>query len=972
MAIRYKLKMKHKLLLERLYSMIDSSLSSLSISGSKTKEPVSFENRTQGTFLEYRIGDTWGELFDCAWFHLHGKVPVDALSENLFLKLDFNCELCLFDQNGLPIKGFTNKSSAYDKSLGMPTKRYFLINEYISSSGDVDLWVDAGLNDLFGEFKNGGKIECAEIVKRNPNIRKLYYDLETLLPLYPKQAKRALKLALKEKKISEALEITQRLLNQRTKNNHIISAIGHSHIDLAWLWPIRETKRKAARTFSNVLYLMKMFPEFKFGASQAQLYQWVKEDYPLLYEKIKEKIKEGRWEVQGGMWVESDTNLTSGESLVRQMLYGIRFFEEEFGVRVKNLWLPDVFGYSGALPQIIKKSGLDYFMTTKLSWNRNNKFPYHTFNWIGIDGSSVLAHMPPEGTYNSPISPAFAYKSQNNYREKKISNRTLNLFGIGDGGGGPGTEHCERMVRLKDLDPLPKVNPEFSSIFFDEIAKIREQYPTYQGELYLENHRGTYTSQSKNKYYNRYLEQKLKTAETMLVQAKKHHLFKKEFEAIWKEVLLYQFHDILPGSSIKRVYIECVQAYQRLEKTIDVILEKALGISLVSNINQIDSDIRFYNPLPHNFETYRMVDDKMLFLKADALSDINSKIIVQTAKDAVQSSVLENNLIRISFNKDGSIGSIREKRNNIEILRFQGNQLKVYKDSGNAWNILPNYWWFKSARPTLTQQKNISFGETPCIEQRYKYNNSTIIQRIFIHPNSTLIEFDTLLDWHDSRRMLRTSFPLSLTTDRATFDIAFGTLTRSTLNNNKIERAKWEVSGHKWVDLSNDSYGVALITDSKYGFRVKNNTLDLNMLRATVTPGKDGDLGNHRFRYALFIHDGDHNQGKVDFVATVFNTWFPMYRTSKFPQACWSVSTENIEYSTMKSAENGNGYIIRFYEKAGRKTSCVLKFHNFGECVFKETNLVEEDLSDFGTGSELKLDFGPFEIKTLRFIPKNL
>jgi alpha-mannosidase len=966
----YKLKLKHKMQLERLYSLIDSTVSSLSIMGCKTKEPIPFEHRTQGDFREYRIGESWGDLFDCAWFHLRGKVPLEALSERLYLKLDFNCELCLFDQNGLPIKGFTNKSSAYDKSLGMPTKRYFIINEYLSSSGDVDLWIDAGLNDLFGELKNGGKIECAEIVKRDLNIRKLYYDLETLLPLYPKQAKRALNLALKEKKISEALQITQELLNQKTKNNHIISAIGHSHIDLAWLWPLRETKRKAARTFSNVLYLMKLYPEFKFGASQAQLYQWVKEDYPLLYEKIKEKIKEGRWEVQGGMWVEPDTNLTSGESLVRQMLYGIRFFKEEFGIRVKNLWLPDVFGYSGALPQIIKKSGLEYFMTTKLSWNRNNKFPYHTFNWLGIDGSSVLAHMPPEGTYNSPITPAFAYKSQKQYREKKISNRTLNLFGIGDGGGGPGTNHCERLIRLKDLAPLPKVVPEFSSAFFDEIAKIRNLFPKYQGELYLEYHRGTYTSQSINKYYNRLMEQKLKTVETMLVHAKKHREFKEQLESIWKEVLLYQFHDILPGSSIKRVYDESLAGYQRLEKSLNEILIKGVGVSLVSDMNQIDSSCIIYNPLPRNVETYRIFDDKLLCLKGESFSDTNSSITVQKKENSTQTSVLENALIRIDFSKDGSIQSIFDKEKSIEILRSNGNQLKVHRDSGNAWNILPNYWWFKAAKPTLIAQSNTKFGDIPCIEQHYKYANSIIIQKIFIHPNSKLIEFDTDLDWHDSRRMLRTCFPLSLKTDHAVFDIAFGNLARSTLNKNSIEKAQWEVSGHKWVDLSNGSYGVALITDSKYGFRVKNNTLDLNMLRATVTPGKEGDLGKRHFRYAILIHDGDHNQGKVDWIASVFNTWFPIYLEPKFPHHFCSISAENIDYSTMKSTEDGNGYIIRLYEKTGQKTSCVLTLHDFGEFKFMETNLVEENEVELGIGSVLSLEFEPFEIKTIKLISK--
>ena len=969
--LMYKLSLKQKQLLNRLYSLIDTPIAMLSIRGWKSKEPISFEKRKEGDFREYKIGDCWGELFDCAWFQLLGRVPIEMLKKPLFLKLDFNCELCLFDDNGLPIKGFTNKSSGFDKSLGSPTKRYFILNDYISTNGEINLWIDAGLNDLFGELKNGGNIECAEIVERNLELRRLYYDLETLFPLYPKQAMKILKTALEKKDFSTALVITDELLNNPTKNNHIISAIGHSHIDLAWLWPIRETKRKAARTFSNVLYLMELYPDFKFGASQAQLYQWVKEEYPLLYEKIKEKVREGRWELQGGMWVESDTNLTSGESLVRQILYGVRFFKEEFGIRVKNLWLPDVFGYSGALPQIIKKSGLDYFMTIKLSWNRNNKFPYHTFNWEGIDGSIVLAHMPPEGTYNSPINAEFAYKSWAEYREKKISNRTLNLFGIGDGGGGPGTEHCERIQRLKDLDPLPKVQPQFSSEFFDEISKQQNLFPHYKGELYLEYHRGTYTSQARVKYYNRYMEQKLKTIETMLVHVGKHREYKDMLEKIWKEVLLYQFHDILPGSSIKRVYDECLEAYQRLDRTLNSIIEEAFGITLIKSPLTSDSKKVFYNALPWTLQTYRLNNDQMIEAKASAFSDHKSELKVYSAQITEQSMVLENKLIKIIFNSNGFIRSIFDKEKEMEILRAPGNLLMIYDDSGNAWNILPHYWWFKATKPKLEATKTMIFGHIKCIEMRFTYRKSHILQRIFLHPDSKLIEFDTKLDWNDSKKMLRTAFPLNLKTNHAVFDIAFGNLKRAMRDDNRIEKAKWEVSGHKWVDLSNGRYGVALITDSKYGFRVKNNTIDLNMLRTTVTPGKEADLGAHHFRYAILVHDGDHSQGKVEKISTIFNTWFPVYSDSKFTSQLLSISEQNIQYSTIKTSEDGSSIILRLYEIDGKETECFITLNLFGRSKFIQTNLVEEEDNSLGEGSELKLKFEPFEIKTVRIIKAN-
>ncbi len=913
----YSLKPKHKLKLNKLYKQIDTLVTPLSIKGAKTKEPMPFDQREKGEFVQYNIGDSWGELFDCAWFNLQAKIPKEYMEKALYLKLDFNCELCLFNEEGLPVKGFTNKSSQFDFKLGRPTKRYFQVNDFILSDGTVNLWIDAGMNDLFGEFKKKGKIACAEIVSRNDKIRTLHYDLETLLAVNPRKAGKALKLALKKGEIDQALEITSELLKKDTTNQHKISAIGHAHIDLAWLWPIRETKRKAARTFANVLYLMDRYPDFKFGASQPQLYQWVKEDYPQLYQKICEKIKEGRWEVQGGMWVESDTNVPNGESLVRQMLFGIRYFQEEFGIRVKSLWLPDVFGYNGNLPQIIKKSGLDYFMTIKISWNRTNKFPYHTFTWKAIDGTSVFAHMPPEGTYNSPINAKFASQSQTNYQEKKIGNHTLNLFGIGDGGGGPGAEHLERLKRIANLDPLPQVKQELSSNFYDDLAKDQEKYPTYQGELYLEYHRGTYTSQSQNKYYNRKIEQKLKTLETMLVHLKKHEQYKAELGSIWKEILLYQFHDILPGSSIKRVYDECVAAYEKIYRRLDKILEEALGSPLITDAVAENNCV--YNPLHQEVNVQRFLGGDCIEFTVQALSDNTTNLNIYHPEVTGETDILENNLLKIKFNSDGGIDSIFDKELQIEVLSSTGNDLKVYGDSGNGWNIRSKYWLQKAAKPTLTENKHYRCGPMNYIEQYYTYRNSTIIQRIMLHPDSKLVEFDTELDWQTPKKMLRTAFPLNLTTDHVVCDIQFGTLNRSTGNKTKIEKARWEVPAQKWVDMSKDSFGAAVITDCKYGYRLKNNIIDLNLLRATDHPGKEGDIGKHKIRYAFYVHAGDHIQGEVDWHATVFDTWFPIYAKSKLKEPLLSISEKNIQYSTIKTAEDDGSIIIRLYESIGKE-----------------------------------------------------
>jgi alpha-mannosidase len=648
------------------------------------------------------------------------------------------------------------------------------------------------------------------------------------------------------------------------------------------------------------------------------------------------------------------------------MLYGIRFFQHEFGIRVKSLWLPDVFGYNGNLPQIIKKSGLDYFMTIKLSWNRDNKFPYHTFNWKGIDGTGILAHMPPEGTYNSPINAQFAYKSQDNYREKKICNRTLNLFGIGDGGGGPGSEHLERLQRLRDLEPMPKVRQEFSQDFFDEIAQDSGKYPSYQGELYLENHRGTYTSQARNKYYNRKLEQKLKTLETMLVHMNKHAQYKSVLEKIWKEILLYQFHDILPGSSIKRVYDECIEAYSRIDRSLDTMLGEALGTFLINPPNPKATNV--YNPLSQQVSTWRFIEGGCVFFSVKPFNDSPLSLEIYKSEEKAQTSTLENDLMQVTFNPDGSIGSVFDKELQQQVLQDSGNLLRIYRDSGDAWNILPRYWWLKSQKPQLVSQKNFQCGSMHYLEQQYRFANSTITQKIMLHPGLKLIEFDTELDWHESHRMLRSAFPLSIKAKQAVFDIQMGNLSRSTQNKTSMEKARWEVPAQKWVDISNGTLGASVLTDSKYGFRVKNNTIDLNLLRGTVHPGKEGDIGKHQFRYAFYVHTGDHRHGEVDWHATLFNTWFPFYEGSKFSQPLLAISEKSIQYSTIKTAEDGNAIILRLYESAGAQCQCTIDLSRFGKCEISETNLVEENEKILGHGSEITLHFAPFEIKTLKVV----
>ncbi len=465
-------------------------------------EPVLYENRLSGKHVVLTEGDKWGSLFDSGWFHFTGLIPETGNGIIPVLLIDINGELLLVDGNGDPLRGLTNRSSLFDRTLGEPVKRVFRLPLTAKSGDSFEYWGDAGCNDLFGEVQENGTLKQADIAVCREDIRSLYYDFEFLInwmeniskkdPLY-KSIKSTLQKTsdgisdLTEGTISRARKALKNILTQLTLTDKIkITAIGHSHLDLAWLWPVRETRRKIGRTLSTVIDLMNRYPDYVYGISQPQLLQWVKKDFPVLFSKVKEKIKEGRIEVLGAMWVEPDTNLPSGESLVRQIIYGKRFWKEEFSIEVDNLWLPDVFGYSGALPQILKQTGIKYFSTMKLSWNTINKFPFHSFKWKGIDGSSVLAHMLPEETYNSPANPGAVLKIVDNYCEKNISSHALMAFGIGDGGGGPGAEHLERLNRMKDIaDPGCVIQRKVSK-FFTDWASESDMFPVWEGELYLD------------------------------------------------------------------------------------------------------------------------------------------------------------------------------------------------------------------------------------------------------------------------------------------------------------------------------------------------------------------------------------------------------------------------------------------------------------------------------------------------------
>ncbi len=951
---------------------IDIHAASLSMEGFITDEPVLFKDIQKYALKPFKKGDTWGRLFLCGWFHLKGQIK--KTKEPVYLKLDLSGEACLFDSTGTPIKGFTNGSSTFDKTHGEPGKTIYQINHLIGEDGQVDLWVEGGSNDLFGVLCEQGEMKTFELIYRDPKLSKLYDDLDTLITLikvidrnqepYPTYLKTLLDLyylvIYQEKEwLDRSLKMTEELLLTKTNNPLKVYAVGHAHIDLAWLWPIRETRRKAGRTLSNVIDLIEHHEHFIFGISQPQLLDWIKQDYPKLFEKIKHYVGLGRIELQGGMWVESDTNVAGEEALVRQMLYGIEYYKKEFGVRVKNLWLPDVFGYSGAMPQIIKKSGLDYFMTTKISWSLINKFPYHSYFWQGIDQSKVLVHMPPEGTYNSSASPRSIHLTDVNYKEKEIAPVALLVYGIGDGGGGPGYEHLARIDRQHNLCPLPKVEYADSNLYFKELEKYQDKLPTWQGELYLENHQGTYTSQANVKKYNRHMEHKLRSLEILLTMTNAwSYEIKEKLDDIWKEVLLYQFHDILPGSSIKRVYDECLARYLVLDQALDQIFETIdptyqKGTSI---------DKALFNPLSYPIRWTEKSNHEYLSYEVGAFEMSRPKRVHKLENVEALKTIQTKHLIISINSKTGALDSIKDLRCMKEILSAPGNVLAVYQDKGDAWNISDHYRKQTPEVMTLKSQKMRRNQALVEIENLYEYKKSTLIETVLVDLETDAITFHHELDWKDVGYMLRTSFPLNIVFDEATFDIQFGEIKRSARNENRITSAQFEVPGQQWVSVTDGICGFSLINSSKYGFYVKDQVLDMNLLRSTNYPCHNGDIDKTTYRYQILSHKGNHEEAEIDQKAMIFNAFKPTFAKILPLEKVVSIDEPLIEVSAIKKGFHESYDVVRLYNKSNHMVSAEVIFNTKYQKA-ELSNLVEESLS---THSKKIVHFSPFEVKTFK------
>lgn len=992
------------MILERIYKNMCTPLCDLTVEAFHSREPLPFADRKKGKPIKIRKNHLWGKTYDCAWFHFTGQVPPKGAGKKISLRIDLGGEGCVFDNQGKPILGLTSIADQNEQRHFF-AKRLVPVTKRARGGEEIDLWVDGANNDLW-VFENEPPhlFRMAEIVVENTEMEQLYYDYEMLLRLaeqLPEESPRrhqilfnlhqaSLKLDnYTEAEAKAARKVLAKELKKRNGDAPLsASAVGHAHLDLAWLWPIRETLRKAARTFSTAVATMDRYPHYTFGQSQPQIYAWMAEHYPDLFRRIKAKVKSGQWELQGGMWVEADTNTPSGESLVRQILYGKRYFEQEFGFESTMLWLPDVFGYSGALPQILRKCDIHYFMTQKLSWSLFNDFPHHTFNWRGIDGTKILTHMLPSNTYNNSLLPEQVLLGVKNYKDKAITDSFLICHGIGDGGGGPGVEMCERLKRLENLESMPPIKSEHAIDYFHRIDNPETPYAEWSGELYLERHRGTYTTHGKVKRNNRLMEEGLRRVEWLASLA--GHLAgtaypRQQLDRLWKETLLYQFHDILPGSSIKRVYDECNARYEEMLQEVEE-LSQAMMQAILGQKSSKGKGLAVFNPVNWEREGWLCHENKWLRVTVPAMGYLCTDASAEAEMPALTASKtkLENEKLRVRFNKAGYILSIYDKINQKEVLQEGelGNQLLVYDDqrigpAGDAWDMRETY---ADQEPTWCEMVSCEAkveGPRAILLQKRKYGKSIIQQKIILEAESGRLDFHTEVDWQERGRMLRTRFPVSVRSENLDCGIQYGVVSRPTHRNTSWDQARFEVAACGWADLSQRDYGVALLSDCKYGYCPLPDTLDLHLLRGPNFPDPQADIGKHLFTYSLYPHKGDHGEGQVMRESAELKNplhVFPGIGGRKQPveaEAFSFISTEGTGSDTVfveavKQAEDDGALVIRLSENGGGAASISIRFASALKRV-ERVNMLERKVSALRHGkSHVRLSLKPYEVETIK------
>jgi len=999
-------------------------------------EPVPAAEALAADYQPFAIGGAWGPPWDTTWFRIRGSIPDGWAGREVALgftignagSTGFGAEALVW-RDGVPVQGLS------------PNHREYQVTPRATGGETIEVFVEAAANPPSPFGTNpwplllpdpGGAplftLQRVDLHVRDPEIDRFWHNFRILVDLMmelPDESPRFARVCAGLERACNLLdlpdisdtwpranEVLEELLAERAApGTHHVSLVGHAHLDTAWLWPLRETVRKCARTFSTVLALMDQYPEYRFVVSQAQHLAWMRDHYPDLWERMKVRIAEGRLEPTGSMWVEADCNIPSGESLVRQIFYGKKFYRDELGIDTNDVWLPDVFGYSAALPQIMQRSGIRWFLTQKLSWNQYNVLPHHSFWWEGIDGSRVFTHFPPSDTYNGAVSVKELRFVVENFRDHDRATRSLYPFGWGDGGGGPTAEMLESARRLADLDGVPKLSIDSVRSFFTAAEADITDPAVWVGELYLEYHRGTYTTQAATKLGNRRSEFALRECELWGSLASQHPSPSVGIEGLWKELLLHQFHDIIPGSGIHWVYEDTARAHTRILDEADALTEDALG-SLAASIDTDGRDhpIIAFNSLSHPRREVVGVDAPAdVEAVADASGQLHPvqrdsggralvELTVPPCGYQVYSFVhgdaptgraaratrrsLENEHLRVEFDDQGLVVSLVDKSAGRQVLApgGQGNRFHLHPDYPNfydAWDI--DRFTFDQSVP-LDGVESIEIVEEGPLRAGIRvvrtFGSSRLSQIIRLEAGSRWLEFETEVDWHETNRLLTVAFPVDIRSLRATYEIQYGHVERPTHANTSWDVARFEVCAHKWVDLSEPGYGVALLNDSKYGHDISGNIIRLSLLRATTWPDPEADRGHHRFRYRLLPHAGDLRQAGVIDAGYDLNVPIRVVGTPSHPGrlgpegSMLSVDAAHVVVEAVKASEDGRGaLVVRLYEAWGRRGPATLMLP-WPPRRAVLSDLLEREQADLAVhGNTVTVDLAPFEIATLVIDP---
>ncbi|MGV3488193.1 MAG: alpha-mannosidase [Tuberibacillus sp.] len=990
-----------------------------------------------GHWSDIQLGDRWEGRDLYAWLAADVTIPREWKGKTVIGVFDFGktdggtnagFESLLY-LDGKPFQGVDgNHQEVFfpDNSAGKTLNIVFRLWSGLEGGGKPVVqehkiktaqiaWLDEATDDLY--FTAKAAIQSVEMLDVNRPERedliaacnRAFNQIDWSIPGSPE--------------FYQSVHVARRTLNEELdrieKHNPVtVHAVGHTHIDVAWLWRLKHTREKAARSFSTVLRLMEKYPDYIFQQGQPQLYDYIKNDYPEIYEQMKKRIKEGRWEAAGGMWLEPDCNLPSGESLVRQLLKGTRFFRDEFGTECTYLWLPDVFGYSWALPQILQKSGIKTFATTKISWNQYNRMPHDVFKWRGIDGSEILTYFiatPYPGRsgwgadYNAQITAETVQGVWEAFKDKDLTKDLLISYGYGDGGGGVTREMLEMRRRLDKMPGIPKVITDQAGHYFEKLhsdINTTDRYVhTWDGELYLEYHRGTYTSQAYNKKTNRRLELLYRQTEflNVLTSIMTENWGSYQSGLLndgWKILLRNQFHDIIPGSSINEVYKDSREEYREAEqfavearnhaKNILVEETPSLSFTVINDASWVRTSLVSI-PVHEGMEQGTWTNwngqelesiksDNHWVIKVENVPAMGYAVITFNAGNRVGGGDIPFNITdhkiktpfyELEWNERGQLTRLYDKRAEREVLKENacGNVLQVFEDKPlrfDAWDI---DIFYQEKMIEVTDIQNIEVVEANAlkavIQFTWVYRNSKIKQNMILYSASPRIDFETKVDWHEQHQLLKAAFPVEIRATEATYDIQFGNVKRPTHWNTSWDYARFETVGHQWADLSEQGYGVSLLNNCKYGYDIKDSTMRLSLIKSATYPDHSQDQGEHAFTYSLLPHEGDWVGGQTIQEAWDLNQPLGYFagKTDRQILSLFTTSVDHVVIDAIKKAEDANQVVLRLHECIGQRGQVEIK-SDFKIKAWQECDLMERPVGETTKDSTMVFNIKPYEIKT--------